>query len=159
MEIFALILAILFFLAGLAGIVLPVLPGTPLIFAGMIVYGIMTGFETLDFTFFLLQGIVMSLAFVTDYFATAIGTKKFGGGKMASLGAIIGLIIGAITLGPLGIILGAFLGAVAAELIGGKNAEQAFKTGIGALVGFLGSTIIKLMISIVMIIWFFIRIF
>jgi len=139
--------------------VLPALPSTPLIFAGMLVYGIMTGFETLDFTFFLLQGIVVLLTFVTDYFATAIGTKKFGGSKKASLGAIIGLILGAIVLGPLGVILGTFLGAVAAELLGGKKVEQAIKTGIGALIGFLGSKIIKLTISVVMIIWFFVRIF
>jgi uncharacterized protein YqgC (DUF456 family) len=158
MELLALILAILFFLAGLAGTLLPALPGTPLILAGMLVYGIMTGFETLDFTFFLLQGIAMSLTYVTDYFATSIGTKKFGGSRMASWGSMIGLIIGTITLGPLGIVLGAFSGAVAAELLGGKKIEPAIKTGIGALIGFLGSTIVKMSISIAMIIWFFIRI-
>jgi uncharacterized protein YqgC (DUF456 family) len=158
MDLFALILAILFFLAGLAGILLPALPGTPLIFAGMLVYGILTGFETLDFTFFLLQGIAVALTYVTDYFATAIGTKKFGGSRIASLGSMIGLILGTIVLGPLGLVLGAFLGAVSAELISGKKIESAIKTGIGALIGFLGSTITKLLISIAMIIWFFVRI-
>ena len=159
MDLFALILAILFFLAGLAGTVLPALPGTPLIFAGMLVYGIMTGFKALDLTFFLLQGIVMSLTFVTEYFATAISTEKFGGSKMASRGAIIGLILGAIILGPLGLVLGAFLGAVTGEFIGNKRFDQSLKAGVGALIGFLGSTIIKLSISVIMIIWFFIRIF
>jgi len=158
MDIFALIIAILFFVAGLAGTLLPALPGTPLIFAGMLVYGIITGFETLDYIFFLLQGIAMAFTFFTDYFAAAIGTKKFGGSKLASLGAIIGLIVGTIMLGPLGLILGSFLGAVVAELFGGKKIDQALKIGIGALFGFLGSAIIKLSISVIMIIWFFITI-
>jgi len=158
MDIFALIIAILFFIAGLAGTVLPALPGTPLIFAGMLVYGIMTGFETLNYLFFLLQGIAMGFTFFTDYFATSIGTKKFGGSKMASLGAMIGLIIGTILLGPLGLILGSFIGAVTAELLGGKKVDQALKAGVGALFGFLGSAIIKLSISVIMIVWFFIAI-
>jgi len=159
MEFLAISLAILFFLAGLAGLIIPILPGTPLILVGMLVYGLLTDFENLDIYFFLLQGIAVALAFSTDYIAAAIGTKRYGGSKKASLGAILGTFAGVIFLGPLGIFIGAFLGAFAGELIGGKRPEQALKTGLGALVGFLGSFAIKLFISIAMIVWFFIRVF
>lgn len=158
MNFLAFILAMLFFLAGLAGIILPILPGTALIFAGMLIYGFMTDFEHLDIYFFIIQGIAVVLTFATDYIAAAIGTKRYGGSKKASLGAIIGTILGAILLPPLGIFIGAFCGAIAGELIGEKSPEQALKTGLSALVGFLGSAVVKFSISIAMIVWFFIRV-
>ncbi len=148
----------LFFLVGLAGTILPMLPGTPLIFVGMLVYGYMTGFVTLDFHFFLLQGLATSLTFVTDYVVTALGTKKYGGSKQAVAGTIIGSVFGAVALGPVGLILGCFLGAMAAELLSGKQPDQAIKAGVGALVGFVGAVVIKLIIAAVMIAWFFWRV-
>ena len=154
----ALIIAIVLFIAGLLGTVLPILPGAALIYGGMLIYGLMTDFATLDFTFFLIQGIVFAFIFLVDYWATAAGTRRFGGSKQAGWGAAIGMIVG-IFFGPFGIVAGPFLGAVLAELLLRKTQlSQAIRVGFGTLVGLLGGTIIKLGVEIIMIIYFFIKI-
>lgn len=153
----ALIIAIILFIVGLLGTVLPILPGAILIYAGMLIYGFMTGFATLDFTFFLIQGLVFAFIFVVDYWATAAGTRRFGGSKQAGWGAAIGMIVG-IFFGPLGIVIGPFLGAVGAELLRKTELSLAIRVGFGTLVGLLGGTIIKLGVEILMIIYFFIKI-
>lgn len=154
----ALILAIVFFAVGLLGTVLPVLPGAILIYGGMLVYGIMTQFATLDAYFFLLQAFVLVFILSIDYIASAVGTKRFGGSKQAAWGAIAGTILGLIFFGPLGIIIGPFLGAVGAELIRGKEINQAARVGFGTLLGILGGTLLKLAVEILMIIYFFMKI-
>jgi len=154
----ALVLAIILFIAGIIGTILPFLPGPALIYGGMLLYGFMTGFATLDAYFFLLQGLVLVLIFLIDYLASAIGTRRFGGSKQAAWGAVSGMIFGVIVFGPLGIALGPFLGAVGAELIRGISMNQALHTGLGTLIGILGGTILKIGIEILMIIYFFMQI-
>ena len=156
MELFAMVVAVLFFLAGIAGTILPMLPGTPLILVGMLAYGYMTGFVTLDLNFFLLQGLATTLTFGVDYVAAAVGTRQYGGSRQAAVGAVIGTLIGAVTLGPLGLVAGCFIGAVGGELLGGKPPAQAMRVGVGALVGFVGAIGAKLAIAALMIAWFFI---
>ncbi|MBS3982988.1 MAG: DUF456 family protein [Dethiobacter sp.] len=151
----ALILAVIFFILGLAGIVLPVLPGIILIYVGMLIYGFMTQFATLDANFFLLQGLVVLLASGLDFVATAVGTKRFGGSKNAVWGAVIGILIGLLLFGPFGIILGSFLGAVIAEILQGKNMNIAIRSGFGTLIGIVGATALKIIIGVLMIIAFF----
>ncbi|MBS3887293.1 MAG: DUF456 domain-containing protein [Firmicutes bacterium] len=151
----ALILAVIFFILGLAGIVLPVLPGIILIYVGMLIYGFMTQFATLDANFFLLQGLVVLLASGLDFVATAVGTKRFGGSKNAVWGSVIGILIGLLLFGPFGIILGSFLGAVIAEILQGKNMNIAIRSGFGTLIGIVGATALKIIIGVLMIIAFF----
>lgn len=154
----ALILSIILFIAGVAGTVLPILPGAILIYGGMLLYGFMTKFTTLDANFFLLQALVLVLIFSIDFLASAIGTKRFNGSKQASWGAIIGTVLGLIFFGPLGIVIGPFLGAVLAEVLQGREIYQAIRVGFGTLVGILGGTVLKLCAEILMIIYFFMSI-
>jgi hypothetical protein len=158
MELLGLILAIIFFVVGFIGTVLPILPGVILVFSGMVLYGIFTNFHTLNIYFFLLQGVAMILIFGIDLIASTIGTRKFDGSKQASLGGAMGIILGLIILGPLGMAIGPFVGAVGVELISGKNLEQAIKSGFGSLIGILGGTILKLFAEAIMISYFFISI-
>lgn len=158
METTALVLSIILFIAGILGTILPVLPGPILVYGGMLLYGYMTKFETLDATFFLLQALVLALIFFVDFIASAVGTRRYNGSKQAAWGAIIGTILGLIFLGPLGIVLGPFLGAVVVELLRGIDIKQAVTVGFGTLVGILGGTILKLLAEIVMIFYFFMRI-
>jgi len=155
METVALILAIILFGAGLLGTILPVLPGAILIYAGFILYGIMTGFRALNATFFLLQGLVLIIVFLVDFVSSAAGTKVFKGSKQSAFGAAAGTIAGLIALGPLGIIVGPFLGAVVVELLVNKDIRQAVNVGFGTVIGVLGGTIAKLIIEAIMIIYFF----
>lgn len=156
MSELALILAVILFVLGLAGILLPVLPGIILIYIGMLTYGIMTQFATLDANFFLLQGLVVLFTFGLDFVATAVGTKSFGGSKNAIWGAVIGILIGLLLFGPFGIILGSFLGAVIAEVLLGKKMNLAIRSGFGTLIGIVGAAALKIFIGILMIIAFFI---
>jgi len=157
MATVALVLTVLLFLLGLAGIVLPILPGVILIYAGMLLYGIMTGFAALDTNFYLLQGMALLLTFFIDYLAASTGTRRYGVSRRSAWGAAAGVLFG-LFLGPFGIIIGPFLGAILAELTGGKQLEQAVRAGVGTLIGFVGGTALKFVIAALMIIWFFISI-
>ncbi|TGE35547.1 DUF456 domain-containing protein [Desulfosporosinus fructosivorans] len=158
METTALILAIILFIAGLLGTILPILPGAILIYGGMLLYGFMTEFASLDVNFFLLQALVLALIFSVDFLASAVGTQRFNGSKQAATGAIIGTILGLLFLGPLGLLIGPFLGAVGAELLRGVKIKQAMLVGFGTLVGILGGTVLKLCAGVLMIVYFFMRI-
>jgi uncharacterized protein YqgC (DUF456 family) len=138
LKTLALVIAIIMFLIGLIGTILPALPGVLLIFGGMLVYGFMTGFASLSIWFFVMQLLVMAVIFIVDFIASAVSTKKYGGSRQAAFGAAVGTILGVIILGPLGIIIGPFAGSVAAEVLLGKEIKQAVKVGFGSLVGVMG---------------------
>jgi uncharacterized protein YqgC (DUF456 family) len=159
MSIVGMFLAVLLFIVGIAGTVLPALPGAPLIWLGMFVYGLMVHFNNLPWTFFLGQGLAVALIFAVDYFAGAWGVSRYGGSKTAVWGSIIGGLLGLIFMGPFGLIFGPFIGAVAGELYLKNSLEKAIKAGVGTLVGFLGGFVLKLTIEVVMIVWFFIAVF
>jgi len=153
-----LILAIIMFIVGLVGTIVPVLPGVILIFSGMVVYGILSNFETLTVFFFVLQGVATVMVLLVDYVASALGARHFNGSRQAAIGGALGIIGGLILFGPLGIVVGPFAGATIAELLKGKDVSLSIKTGFGTLIGVLGGTILKLFAEAVMIICFFISI-
>ncbi|MEW6540096.1 MAG: DUF456 domain-containing protein [Bacillota bacterium] len=159
MTTLALLVALLFFLAGLAAIVFPVLPGPVLIWVGMLVYGFMTGFEGLSWVFFAGQGLAVALTFFVDYAATVWGVHRFGGSRAAVWGGVAGALLGLVVLGPFGVIAGPFLGAFAAELLARGSTRQALRVGVGTLIGFVGSTLTKILIAGAMLLWFFVTIF
>lgn len=154
----ALITAVIFFILGMLGTIFPALPGSILVFAGMVIYGFMTGFSNLNVSFYILEFAVLVLTFLIDFLATAKGAKHFGGSRGAAIGAAAGTILGLITLGPLGIVIGPFVGAVLAELISGTEIKQSLRSGFGSVVGIVGGTIFKLSAEILMIVYFFIKI-
>lgn len=155
----ALGIAIMFFAAGLAGTLLPVLPGAVLIWAGMLIYGVLTDFETLGALFFIGQGLAVALIQVLDYLAGVVGVKRYGGSRHAVYGSIIGAVAGIFVMGPAGIIFGPFIGAVIGEMLGPRRRlDVAVRSGVGTLVGLVGGTLLKLVIEIIMIIWFFLSI-
>ncbi|NLA26793.1 MAG: DUF456 domain-containing protein [Firmicutes bacterium] len=158
MEIAAFIIASLLFITGIVGTFAPVLPGAPIIWLGMLVFGLMTGFEKLSWTFFLLQGLLAAAIMGIDYLATALGSRYFGASKAAILGAVIGLIAGVIFFFPIGLLLGPFAGAVLFELIFTQNTSTALRSGLGAVIGFWSGAVIKLILEAGMIAWFFIKV-
>lgn len=139
-------------LVGLAGCILPMLPGPPLAWLGMLLLHFT---DRVDFsvTELVVSALVVIATLVLDYFTPMIGAKKFGGGKYGNRGCVIGTIMGMFFL-PLGLILGPFLGAVIGELIAGKPFRAALKAGFGSFVGFLFGTLIKLAVCLYFIIRF-----
>jgi uncharacterized protein YqgC (DUF456 family) len=155
-EIILWIVVIACFMVGLAGTILPALPGNILIFAGTLVYGIWAGFQ--DVTLWLL-GILAAISIgaqILDYVAEAYGAKRFGATKYGMWGAIMGGIVGFMTLNIVGLVLGILLGAVIPEVIwGGHSLKGALKVGWGSLLGFLGGTLMKFILGLVVIGIFF----
>ncbi|MCL6610951.1 MAG: DUF456 domain-containing protein [Peptococcaceae bacterium] len=158
MEVIGVIVAVLFFAAGLAGTFLPALPGAPLIWLGMLVYGLIAGFEKLSAGFFIGQALAVVLVFFIDYAANVWGVRRYGGSRAAVLGSLAGLVLGILFLGPAGIVFGPFVGAVAGELIAQKPLSSAVRSGTGSIIGMIGGLALKLVVEAGMIIWFFLAI-
>lgn len=155
MYVLGYVAAVLFFAAGLAGTILPALPGAPLIWLGMLVFGLITGFAQLSVWFFIGQALAVGLVYFIDYAATAWGVRRYGGSRNAIWGSMAGLVLGILLLGPLGIIFGPFLGALAGELAAQKPLDQAVKSGMGTILGIAGGMVLKIVVEAGMIIWFF----
>lgn len=159
MSTLALVLAIVCFIVGVIGTILPLLPGVVLVYFGILLYGIMTHFATLHPGFFIVQTIILVIVFASDYVSAAVGAKVFGGSKQAMFGAIVGTILALIFLGPAGIIIGPIAGAFIVELLRGSEVKKALQVGFGTLLGVLGGTLFKLAAELVMIIYFFVAAF
>jgi len=156
-DIVLLILSILLVISGMIGCILPVLPGPPLSFIGMLLLHF-TKYADFNNSILWVFGSLTILVTVIDYIIPIWGTKKFGGSKRGIIGASLGLLIG-LFIGPIGIIFGPFLGALIAELTGGKETEKAFKAAFGAFVGILVGTIFKLIVSGLIMFYFFKELF
>ncbi len=150
-HIIILIISLLIMFGGLAGIVLPILPSIPLIWAGVLIYAVCDGFENISWFLVLIFGVLTILSVILDYFGGVIGAKKYGATKWGLIGSVIGGIAGFFMGGIVGLIFGPFFGAVLLELVFGKDLRGAFKSGVGTLVGFLGGAIAKLAIGVIMI--------
>lgn len=142
MDIFLIILGSLCLLVGILGCVLPVLPGVPVAYVGLLLLQL-TDRVQFSWQFLVIWAIVVVMIQLLDYFVPAWGTKRFGGSKWGVWGSAIGMLVG-LFFGPWGIILGPFVGAVLFELFDGKNARAALRAGWGSFVGLLAGTILKL---------------
>lgn len=149
MDLLFIIFGFIFMLAGIAGSVLPVIPGTPLSWVGLIILYLSPSLP-FDGWFIGITGVIAITIYVMDYIIPAIGTKKFGGSKAGAWGTTIGLIIGIIAPIPFGILIGPFVGALVGELLFNKTeGSQAFKAAIGSFFGFLASTFLKFFATLV----------
>ncbi len=148
MDIILLVLSILLIIVGLLGCILPVIPGPPISFIGLLIVHF-TKFASFGSTFLILMASLAILVTVLDYVVPIWGTKRLGGTKSGMWGATIGLVIG-LFFGPIGIIFGPLIGAIIGETIRGAKSQEAFRAGFGAFLGFLMGVGIKLAASIYM---------
>jgi len=147
-----LILGIILMLIGIIGCLVPVLPGPPLSFLGLILLQV-SKFGNFSSTTLIVLAAITIVVTVLDYIVPIWGTKKFGGSKYGTRGATVGLIIG-LFLGPVGIIVGPLLGAIVGELIFKDDMGYAVKAGFGSLLGFLTGIGLKLAASFIMTFYF-----
>ena len=145
-----LLLAVVLVLIGLAGIVLPALPGVVLIFSGLLLAAWAEGFQYIGAKTLAALGMLTVLAWSLDLAAAALGARRFGASRHAILGASLGALVG-LFLGLPGMLLGPFVGAVAGELYARRDLEQAGRAGIGAWLGLVLGVAAKLALSISMI--------
>ena len=145
------VISLMIMLGGLAGIILPIVPSTPLIWSGVFLYAICDRFNSIGWSLLLIFGILTIISIVLDYFGGVIGAKKYGATRWGLVGSVIGGIAGFFMGGIIGLIFGPFFGAVLFELVFGKDLKGSFKSGVGTLVGFLGGAIAKLAIGVIII--------
>jgi uncharacterized protein YqgC (DUF456 family) len=147
MDIIIIIAGTILIIAGIAGCILPVLPGPHLAWLALLLLQfsntIPHNWNTVWITF-----LVATAVQVMDYIVPAWGTKKFGGSKYGMWGAMIGLLFGLLSSNPFGFILGPFIGAFAGEIIKNNDARRALKAAFGSFAGFLLSTGLKLAVTL-----------
>jgi hypothetical protein len=137
------ILAFAMVAIGVAGSILPALPGVPLVFAGLLVAAWAGDFQRVGVVTLAVLGALTVTSLVIDFAATALGAKRVGATKYAILGAALGTAAG-VFLGIPGLILGPFVGAVAGELLSHGQLTQAARAGVATWVGLLFGTLAKL---------------
>jgi uncharacterized protein YqgC (DUF456 family) len=147
-----LILGIILMILGIIGCLVPVLPGPPFSFFGLILLHL-SRFGHFTNPALIIFGAIAVVVTVLDYVVPVWGTKRFGGSKYGTRGATVGLIIG-LFLGPLGLILGPLIGAFVGEMIFRDDLGYALKAGFGSLLGFLTGIGLKLAASFVMTFYF-----
>ena len=148
MDIVLIIISFLFMVLGVIGSFLPVLPGPLTSWVGFLILKF-TDTIPVSLTFLIITfGIALGI-WILDYFIPAMGTKRFGGSKAGIIGTSIGLVVGLLAPIPGGIIIGPFCGALIGELINKSEFNKAFKAAVGSFLGFLASTFIKFVITII----------
>jgi uncharacterized protein YqgC (DUF456 family) len=136
--------------AGLAGLVLPVLPGSLLLLAGVVVIAWAGGFALLGWPTIAVATVLALAMWAVDHAASLLGAKAFGASRWALLGGAIGVVVG-LFFGLPGIILGPAVGAVGFELWKGRDLRKAANAGAGVLVGFVAGTVVKIALAFVLV--------
>lgn len=143
------ILSGILILVGLAGTVLPALPGLPLMFAGMLLAAWVGDFREISVWTIVILGILTGLSVVVDLLATLLGAKRVGASRWAMIGAAIGTFAG-LFFGIPGLLAGPFIGAVAGEMISGKEWRDASRTGFATWLGIAVGAALKLALAFAM---------
>ncbi len=144
------VLSTVLILVGLAGIVLPVLPGTVLVFAGILLGAWIEDFREVGWFAVSAVAVLAVLAWLMDYVAAALGAKRAGASRQAILGAAIGTVAG-IFMGLVGVLFMPLVGAFAGEFIARRHHGQALKVGIATWIGLLAGMLAKFVLAFMMI--------
>jgi uncharacterized protein YqgC (DUF456 family) len=153
------VLAALMMVIGAAGVVLPVLPGLPLAFAGMLLAAWAGGFEQVGWITLTVLGVLTALSVLVDFLATALGAQRVGASRKAVIGSIIGTFAGLLFL-PIGIFVGPFAGALIGEMLHGRDLGQATKVGMATWLGLVLGMVLKVglaftMLALFLVAWFY----
>ena len=149
MDYALLLISFLLMLVGILGSFLPVLPGPPISWVGLLLL-YLTQAVPMNYMILTITFIVALVVAILDYVIPAQGTKRFGGSKYGIWGTNIGLVVGLLAPIPLGFIIGPFLGAFVGELMNdATDSKKALKAATGSIIGFLASTFMKFVVAIV----------
>lgn len=153
MEPLLLIIGAICMIVGILGAFIPMIPGLPFSYAGIILLQIVH--QPFSWLFLIVWAIlVILITFFLDTIIPAWSTSKFGGTKYGVTGSLVGLFVG-MFFPPLGFIFGPLIGAFAGELIGGSKTDHAFKAALGAFIGFMGVTGLKIIAAAILAFYYF----
>jgi uncharacterized protein YqgC (DUF456 family) len=150
MDLFLYVLAAALIVGGLAGAILPILPGVPMIFGGIWPAAAVDGYRHLGWGWLVAIGIVAALGIAVDFISGSLGAKKIGASPRALWGAGIGTTIG-MFFGLPGLLIGPFAGAVIGELWSGKSILRSAHVGVSTWFGMLLGIVAKVVLSFLMI--------
>jgi uncharacterized protein YqgC (DUF456 family) len=150
MTVLLWVLAVVLVAIGVAGILLPALPGTILIFAGLLLAAWADGFTRVGAATLVVIGAIGAASYAVDFVAAALGAKRLGASPRAMTGAALGTLFG-LFLGLPGLILGPFVGAVLGELSAHRDLKRAGRAGVAAWIGFAIGTAVKVALAFSMI--------
>ena len=142
--------AVVLVVVGLAGIILPALPGTVLIFAGLLLAAWADGFARVGVGTLVLIGVIAAASYGVDFVAAALGVKRLGASPRAMAGAALGTLLG-LLFGLPGVIVGPFVGAVLGELSAHRDLARAGRAGLAAWIGFAVGAVVKVALAFSMI--------
>jgi uncharacterized protein YqgC (DUF456 family) len=134
---------------GIAGTILPAMPGVPVVFAGMWLAAWVDDYSLIGVGALVLLGILAALAVVLDFVAGLLGAKRVAASGRSLLGAAIGTVVG-LFFGLLGLLLGPFIGALIGEASAGGTIQRSTEVGIATMVGLLFGTLAKIALSFTM---------
>jgi len=150
MDTVLIIIAGILMLAGIAGCIIPAMPGPPLSFLGLIVMEF-TSARPYSASLLVIYALLTIGVVIADYILPILGAKRFGSSKYGIWGAIIGLILGPFLFPIIGVLIGPFVGAALGEIIGNKkNFEDSLRAGLGSFLGFFSGMVLKIIISLLM---------
>lgn len=143
---------------GIAGIVLPALPGVPLVFVGLLLAAWAEGFTRIGWPTLLVLGVLTVISLVVDVLSTTLGAQKLGASRLALVGSVIGTVAGLFFM-PWGLFIGPFVGALVGEYLHGRELGKATRVGIGTWLGIMLGVALKLglavaMLGVFVIAWF-----
>ncbi|MFN1835741.1 DUF456 domain-containing protein [Balneola sp. MJW-20] len=154
MEIFLIIIGVILMLVGLLGSLLPVMPGLPFSYLGLLLLQYL--YQPFSVTFLVIWALLVGTLMILDNVIPSWGTKKFGGSSAGVTGSVIGMIAG-LFFPPLGFLIGPLLGAFIGELIVGNSSDKAMKSAWGSFIGFLTATGLKFIAAMTMTFYFVIN--
>ncbi len=143
------ILAIALIIVGAVGIIVPALPGIPLMFAGMVVAAAIDDFQRIGWITLSVLGFLTVFSVIMEFAAAALGAKRIGASKQAIWGALFGTVVG-IFFGIPGLLIGPFAGAVIGELAANGTIERAGRVGVATWIGLFLGTLVKIAVAFAM---------
>ena len=143
---------------GLAGIVLPALPGTVLIFAGLLLAAWTDGFARVGVGTLVLIGVLGAVSYTIDFVAASLGAQRAGASRRAMIGAALGTLLG-LPLGLPGVIFGPLVGAVIGEFSVHRDLSRAGRAGVAAWIGFAVGAAVKIALAFAMVAVFLVAFF
>lgn len=143
-------LSIVLILAGLAGTVLPALPGTALVLGGIVLGAWVDNFTRVGVVTLAVIAAIAVLAWVLDYVAGLLGAQRAGASRQALIGAALGTVVG-LFMGLVGVLFMPLVGAAMGEYIARKDQQQALKVGVSTWLGIMAGLLAKVVLAFVMI--------
>ncbi len=144
------VVAVALIVIGLAGTILPAVPGVALIFGGIALAAWIDGFTRIPGWTVLVLGVLAAIAFAADYLSSVLGARRAGASRLAVVGAAIGVVAG-IFAGLVGVVIFPFIGAVVGQFVGQRDLRNAGKVGVATWIGLAIGTAVKVAIAFTMV--------